>query len=60
MDSFESFVSRSRGPRLHSIVSQALEKKLNKDIEFLSKTERDDLMRGPEILDELTDHIEEG
>ncbi len=48
------------GAKLLTAVSRAVEKKLNKGIDSLSNSERDDLMKGLEVLDKLFGQIKEG
>lgn len=48
------------GSKILSLVMRSIEKKLNKGIESLSNDERDDLMKGLEVLDKLFGQIKEG
>lgn len=48
------------GSKILGVVMRSVEKKLNKGIESLSNNERDDLMKGLEVLDKLTGQIKEG
>ncbi len=48
------------GSKILTTVSRAVEKKLNKGIDSLSIAERDDLMKGLQILDKLIGQIKEG
>lgn len=48
------------GARALSSVSKQVEKKLNKGIEILTDKERDDLLKGLEVLNKLMGQIKEG
>ncbi|MES2525890.1 MAG: MarR family transcriptional regulator [Bdellovibrionota bacterium] len=48
------------GSKVLNSVSRSVEKKLNKGIDSLSNHERDDLMKGLQILDKLIGQIKEG
>ncbi len=48
------------GARALSTVTKQVEKKLNKGIEHLTNEERDDLLKGLEVLNKLMGQIKEG
>lgn len=48
------------GSKILNTVSKQIEKKLNKGIDTLTSQDRDDLMKGLEILDKLVGQIKEG
>lgn len=48
------------GARALSSVTKQVEKKLNKGIELLTNEERDDLLKGLEVLNKLMGQIKEG
>jgi DNA-binding MarR family transcriptional regulator len=50
----------TEGSKILGLVMRSIEKKLNKGIESLSNSERDDLMKGLRVLDKLTAQLIEG